>query len=86
MTYYVLVAQFVHMYMETPTKDMEASTKVRSVVLTWNSMGITVKIWDKCHSCCIGHLASPHEICPISNTTLMVFIPNFTATHAITYV
>ena len=25
------------------------------------------------------------EICPISNTTLVVFIPNFTATHAITY-
>ena len=27
----------------------------------------------------------PHEIFPISNTTLVVFIPNFTATHDITY-
>ena len=83
---YVLVAQFVHAYMETPTKDMETSTKVKSMVLTWNSMGIAVKIRDKCYSCCIGHSASPREICPISNTTLMIFIPNFTATHAITYV
>ena len=55
-----------------------------SMVLTWNSMGIAVKIWDKYHSCCIGN-GSPREICPISNTTLVIFIPNFTATHAITY-
>ena len=27
----------------------------------------------------------PREIFPISNTVLVVFIPNFTATHAITY-
>ena len=43
------------------------------------------EIWDKYHSCCIGnskfHLASPREI---YHTTLMVFIPNFTATHSIT--
>ena len=27
----------------------------------------------------------PHEICPISNSKLVEFIPNFTAAHAITY-
>ena len=34
------------------------------------------EIWDKYHSCCIqnGNF----------NATLVVFIPNFTATHAIT--
>ena len=66
------------------------------MVLTGNSMGSS-EIWDKYHSCCIGngkfHLASPREIyphfrlvkfIPISNTTRVVFIPNFTATHAIT--
>ena len=46
------------------------------------------EIWDKYHSCCIGngkfHSASPREIYPHSNTTLVIFIPNFTATHAIT--
>ena len=31
------------------------------------------------------HSALPHEICPICNTTHVVFIPNFTATHAITH-
>ena len=31
------------------------------------------EIWDKYHSCCIGN-----------GKTLVVFIPNFTATHAIT--
>ena len=30
------------------------------------------------------YLASPCEILPIFNVTLVVFIPNFTATHAIT--
>ena len=42
------------------------------------------EIWDKYHECCIGngkfHSASPREIYP---QTLVVFIPNFTATHAI---
>ena len=30
--------------------------------------------------------AMPREIFPISNTTLVVFIPNLTATHAIKYI
>ena len=46
------------------------------------------EIWDKYHSCCIGngnfYLASPREILPIFNATLVVCIPDFTATHAIT--
>ena len=38
------------------------------------------------HSCCRKfHSALPHKICPISNTILMVFMPNFNATNAITY-
>ena len=41
------------------------------------------EIWDKYHECCIGngdksHEAKPSEI-TISNTTRVVFIPNFTA-------
>ena len=45
------------------------------MVLTRNSMGSS-EIWDKYHSCCIenGNF----------NATLVVFIPNFTATNAIT--
>ena len=43
-----------------------------SMVLTGNSMGSS-EIWDKYHEYCIGN-----------GTTLVVFIPNFTATHAIT--
>ena len=31
-----------------------------------------------------SHSASPREILPIFNATLVVFIPNLTATHAIT--
>ena len=58
------------------------------------------EIWDKYHECCICTLCtwkhqqksasmvltwnSPREICPISNTTRVVFIPNFHCrTHAI---
>jgi len=37
---------------------------------------------------CIGngkfHIALPRKFVPISNATLVVFIQNFTATHAIT--
>ena len=52
-------------------------------------MDVAAKIWDKYHSYCFGkgkfRSALPCEIVPISNTTLVVFISNFTATHAITY-
>ena len=53
-------------------------------------MGITVKFGINTTLVVLemGNLtqpASPREICPISNTTLVVFIPHFTATHAITY-
>ena len=45
------------------------------------------EIWDKYHECCIGngkfHSALPCEIYPHSNTARVVFIQNFTATHAI---
>ena len=41
-----------------------------------SSLGNSSEIWDKYHKCCI-------EI-SIFNATLVVFIPNFTATHAIT--
>ena len=58
------------------------------MVLTGNSMGSS-EIWDKYHSCCIGngkfHSASPREIYPhFQYNTRGIFIPNFTATHAIT--
>jgi len=60
---------------------------VTSMVLTLNSMGSS-EILDKYHECCIEngkfHSAFPHEIYPHFQTTLVVFIPNFTATHAIT--
>ena len=50
------------------------------MVLTW--------IYTAAVSCYIGNekfdSASPPEICPISNTTSVVLIPNITATHAIT--
>ena len=42
------------------------------MALTGNSMGSS-EIWDKYHSCCIGN-GKFHS----------AFIPNFTATHAIT--
>ena len=57
---------------------------VACLVLTWNSMGSS-EIWDKYSTTRVVGISLPCEICPISNTTLMVFIPNFTATHAITY-
>jgi len=43
------------------------------MVSTGNNM---VKICDKYHSCCIEN--------DISNAALVVFVPNFTVTHAIT--
>ena len=46
------------------------------MALTWNGMGVTVKIWDKYFSCCI-------HLFPIQ--THMIFIPNSTATYAIAY-
>ena len=53
---------------------------------TSNSKGSS-EIWDKYHSCCIGngkfHLALPREIYPYFQYNIVVFIPNFTATHAI---
>ena len=41
-------------------------------------MDIAVKFWDKYHSCCIENGKFPIQ------HALVVFIPNFTATHAIT--
>ena len=53
------------------------------------------EIWDKYHECCIGNGDKFHKEMginfmrrsrvkfTISNTTRVVFIPNFTATHAI---
>ena len=54
---------------------MLGNVQSSSMVLTGNSMGSS-EIWDKYHSCCIenGNF----------NAILVVFIPNFTATHAIT--
>ena len=49
-------------------------------------MGITVKIWDVNTTLVVLEMGWPREICPISNTTPMVFIPSFNATHAITYI
>ena len=52
---------------------------------------ITAKIWDEYHSNCIKnekfHLALPYESFPFSDAALelVISIPNFTATHAITY-
>ena len=60
-----------NVYMETPTK-------VGSMVLTWNGMGMAVKIWDKYHSYwkLETSLGIACKICPIFNTILVVFIPN----------
>ena len=49
------------------------------------------EIWDKYHECCIGNGTNftrrSRVKLPISNTTLVVFIPNFHCyTHAIPYV
>jgi len=57
--------------------------------INWEQHGNSSEIWDKYHSCCIEnlwkfHSASPREILPILNARFVVFIPNFTATHAIT--
>ena len=32
---------------------MKTLIKLASMALTWNGMGVTVKIWDKYYSCCI---------------------------------
>ena len=56
---------------------LRACVYAASVVLTGNSMGSS-EIWDKYHSCCIGNGKFPIQL------ILVVFIPNFTATHAIT--
>ena len=58
------------------------------MVLTGNSMGIAVKFWINATLVVLEmvNFTRLHfvKFIPISNTTLVVFIPNFTATHAIT--
>ena len=59
-----------------------------SMVLTGNSMGITVKFGINT-TLVVLEISIFTQLClvkffPTSNTTLVVFIPNFTATHAIT--
>ena len=58
------------------------------MVLTGNSMGIAVKFGINTTSVVLEMVNFTRlrlvKFIPISNTTLVVFIPNFTATHAIT--
>jgi len=51
-----------------------------SMVLTGNSS----EIWATLVALKMGYLKSPRETLHVFNVTLVVFIPNFTATHAIT--